>query len=509
MALTKLTVAQLSNAPLKSPCRVVATTNVSLSGGAPNTVDSVALNVADRVLVTGQTNATQNGIYAVVTVGSGSNGTWVRSIDANTNGELFAGVSIIVTEGGRYRDSTWSVITDETIVLGVTDIAIAAIQDNNRTNLVVVQTVDDLPPPVGGEHVLEDNTYYQFNGTVTSSNSLRLGTNTMLAGLHLGSDVFVYTGSNAAVVGSDVSFFVDSLVIVAPFGQGVNVSANSNVEMLTNLMSIVNSNSLGVIDGFRVPTLLSCNFDTFNSGLTFSGTSRKVFLDACPFRNAAANSNCITFSSTFNTEIIDMVANYFRVPAAANVTGVRFNANAIANVTVYGIFGGNSFDNITTPVAGFGPKTANWGFVNNNGVEDSATVGEYFMTNNATATTLTVNTWTKVAGTTTAGVLERTDMPQNNRLRVLSVQGQISLRAIAVMSILGTVNNQVVEVAIYKNGVIDSPPLKSVLSGGTRADAVTINTISDMVADDFLEVWVRCTSGSNNATVENLHFTLA
>lgn len=51
-----------------------------------------------------------------------------------------------------------------------------------RANHIIVSSVDDLPIPSGGIHQLLDNTYYQFNGTVTSADALQRGTNTMVGG---------------------------------------------------------------------------------------------------------------------------------------------------------------------------------------------------------------------------------------------------------------------------------------------------------------------------------------
>ena len=82
----------------KEPCRVKTSANVTLSGGAPDTVNSVSLNIGDRILVADQTTASEDGIYEVQTVGTGANGTWVRTVDAPVGGEA-AGWYIQVLEG--------------------------------------------------------------------------------------------------------------------------------------------------------------------------------------------------------------------------------------------------------------------------------------------------------------------------------------------------------------------------------------------------------------------------
>jgi len=122
MALTRPRAAQIFNLDYKQATRVVTVTNITLAGGTPTVVDGVTLVANDRVLVTGQTTASQNGIYYVATVGTGSNGTWARTSDGNDNGEIEAGMIIMVTEGAIYQDTQWKLITDNPIDIGVTSL---------------------------------------------------------------------------------------------------------------------------------------------------------------------------------------------------------------------------------------------------------------------------------------------------------------------------------------------------------------------------------------------------
>jgi len=122
MALTKPRAYQIYDIDYKQAVRVVTLTNVVLSGGAPNQVDGVTLSLNDRVLVTGQDSGAANGIYYVTTVGSGSNGTWQRSVDGNTTGEILSGMVIMVTEGASYADTQWKLITNNPIALGSTEL---------------------------------------------------------------------------------------------------------------------------------------------------------------------------------------------------------------------------------------------------------------------------------------------------------------------------------------------------------------------------------------------------
>jgi hypothetical protein len=134
MGLTRLRADQISDIDYKQATRVVTVSNIALAGGAPVVVDGVTLLRNNRVLVTGQSTASQNGIYIVQTVGTGSNGTWIRSSDANVTGEIEAGMIIMVTEGVSYSDTQWKLITDDPIVLGVTALVFT---QNYSTNSLV------------------------------------------------------------------------------------------------------------------------------------------------------------------------------------------------------------------------------------------------------------------------------------------------------------------------------------------------------------------------------------
>ena len=120
MGLTKIRAQQISDIDYKQAVRVVATSNVILTGGAPALVDGVSLQAGDRVLVNGQNTGSQNGLYRVSILGTGSNGTWVRSSDGNETGEIQPGMVVMVTEGNTYADTPWKLITNGVITVGVT-----------------------------------------------------------------------------------------------------------------------------------------------------------------------------------------------------------------------------------------------------------------------------------------------------------------------------------------------------------------------------------------------------
>lgn len=109
------------NQDFKASVRAATSANIAtLAGGAPSTLDGVSLLANDRILVKDQTTASQNGIYVVATLGTGTTGTWVRATDSDATAELTSGAIVAVQEGAINADTQWMLITDGEISIGTT-----------------------------------------------------------------------------------------------------------------------------------------------------------------------------------------------------------------------------------------------------------------------------------------------------------------------------------------------------------------------------------------------------
>ena len=122
------------------------------------TPDGVVAQVGDRILVYNQTNAFENGVYTVTTVGSGSVA-WVltRATDANSYGlknpnALGEGDAFFVTSGNTGAGETYVCTTNGTITFGTTAITFAQISAaqiySAGTGLTLTGTTFSLTVPV-------------------------------------------------------------------------------------------------------------------------------------------------------------------------------------------------------------------------------------------------------------------------------------------------------------------------------------------------------------------------
>jgi hypothetical protein len=214
MGLTRLRAEQISDIDYKQAVRVITVSNITLSGGAPSQVDGVNLSTGDRVLVNGQSTGSQNGIYQVQTVGTGGNGTWIRSIDTNATGELDAGTIVMVTEGTIYADTQWKLTTNNPIIIGTTPLTFeqnSAFAFGNvyaNSTAVLATSVGDVLTLTAGNNI-------QITGN-NASKSVTIG----VTGISLTSIANGTSNVNVAGSGGNVTVGVGGTGNVAVFSPG-------------------------------------------------------------------------------------------------------------------------------------------------------------------------------------------------------------------------------------------------------------------------------------------------
>lgn len=121
----------VSGAAIKIPCITATTANITLS--AAQTIDGVAVVTGDRVLVKNQTDATENGIYAV------DSGDWERAKDFDGNNDVVKGTFVYVTDGTT-TVGYWRVTTEDDIVIDTDDIDWEQALVNDASDISFIQS---------------------------------------------------------------------------------------------------------------------------------------------------------------------------------------------------------------------------------------------------------------------------------------------------------------------------------------------------------------------------------
>ena len=319
MGLTRPRAQQIYDIDYKQATRAVTTTNITLSGGAPSLVDGVTLSHNDRVLVTGQTTASQNGIYYVTTLGSGSNGTWSRSTDSNQTGELLAGTIIMVTEGQIYADTQWKLITDNPIVIGTTALTftqnyMANSISGGTSNVVVNSNANVTISSAGTANVLTiSNTGAYVSGVVSATGNITgnyfIGNGAFLSGLPA-----TYSNANVA----------NYLPIFSGNITAGNISATGNI---TGSYILGNGSQLSGLPATYSNANVANYLPTFSGNLTAGNVSVSGNITS---GNISAGSYSASGNITGGN--ILTVGN---VSATGNVTGGNINGNYLYGNGIY------------------------------------------------------------------------------------------------------------------------------------------------------------------------------
>ena len=232
----------------KQSCRLATTANIAtILTGAPNSVDGKSVAQGDRILVKNQTtNAFENGIYTVTTVGTGSNGVWARASDANSAALLNTGTAVFIEDGGQ-ADTLWILTTPAPITLGVTAL-----------------------------------TFSNF-GTYTAGSGINItsGVITAVADPNGGLSV---TGTGIKAVSADTN-----AVSVTSAGIGITLATTSGLSKTSGL-SVVAQAAGGInISGTGIGiTINSPNAAGSVGGLSVSGSGLGLSLDSVPGLTTAA-----------------------------------------------------------------------------------------------------------------------------------------------------------------------------------------------------------------------------
>ena len=349
MALTRPRAAQIYDIDYKQATRVVTVANVTLSGGAPSSVDGVNLNLKDRVLVTGQTAGAENGIYYVTTLGTGANGTWTRSLDTDATGELLAGTVVMVTEGLIYADTQWKLTTNDPITIGVT--ALTFVQNysansiaSGNSNVVVltnssvtissagsanVLKVDSGLVTIAGNLIPASNVTYSLGNTTNRFSNLWLSNTTIYIGnVTVGATATTLTVNGANVVTGDANGNISS-------GNILNTGTISSTGNITTagyfLGNVACASGIYASRIFNGNSEVNISASGSNVNISVSGTSNVVVVTTTGLNvtGTASASGNITGGNILTAGLVSATGNATAgnvltsgvVSATANITG--------------------------------------------------------------------------------------------------------------------------------------------------------------------------------------------
>ena len=115
-------VLELIDGKTKAPVRLITSADLGCTydsgaktltqnSAAELTIDGVATALNDRILVNGQSDKTENGIYKVTTLGtSGIQAVLTRDDDMDESFEIIEGMRVFIAEGTSYAVTVWKLV---------------------------------------------------------------------------------------------------------------------------------------------------------------------------------------------------------------------------------------------------------------------------------------------------------------------------------------------------------------------------------------------------------------
>lgn len=292
-------------------------------------------------------------------------------------------------------------------------------------NFIFVGTKNDLPPAVNGVITLKDNYTYFFTTTVDlQGDRLVAGDNTTILGGSSENCRIKSTGisTTTALLSSVYSLPIRNITLEAPWAINL-VASNPSVHALDWFgVNFTDCAKVGIISSYNNFIMLDGAFLS-SQDLTFDGTTGTVGFNQCLFSGnfgLGGTKSILNFPSTFIcTRRIRTTVCSFVVPSGyTGITvqnGVTFSQPESFIIQTCNFSGPGTKLGVSTHTDINGRDSF---FEGNRGIDNTFPSGQFYMTNNATVTSIgATDVWTKIAGiTTTDGSINSKFTATDNRV---------------------------------------------------------------------------------------------
>lgn len=395
--------------------------------------------------------------------------------------------SIVTGEGQpMQRFHAWMETLTEFINAGLKDV-------------VLVEDVDDFPPPRSGVINPDAGILYLVNGFVNVGTNVfdTDGNNLLVIGHNNTHDGLIYTGTGTFIT-ADASVNTDNLGFISISGGKFLDFSGTNVENVIFRASFVTGfDDLGEVDEVANFASVITQWMDFGEGFEFTGTSNvsTFFRDS----TMAASSNVgplLEFgTSVFRTIFIEGGRLEKFASGQVAIAGTTASGNVTDQATVTGtVFagGGSHLSNIAN-------TDLKWRFLNNfgnGGTEDSVNHGAMTMQGNATTTPVGGGWPQKTLGTRVSGNLSRFTFNSDGTLTYVGIP---TIRLSGVINCspqVGTGANQIVALYAAVNGSVLTAFASTVRLSVGDIKSVTIPYEAELSTDDTVDLWVNNTTSS-------------
>lgn len=367
-----------------------------------------------------------------------------------------------------------------------------------------IGTKADFPAPVSGVITLEAGVTYFITGIIDLlGDRLVAGNNTVIIGGSSENCILKSTGLDAstALLSSNFSLPMRNVTLTAGTALNLDATGNSTAALDWFGVNFLDCPTVGTIKTYSNFIMADCALLN-SAGMTFDGTFGTIGGSQCLF-SGRAGATTMAYASTLTvTRRIRWV--YSSWVAFGGATALDVSVLATIPVESY-ILDTCNFSGGATYTAGV-LYTDNKAFFSNcKGITNSSEIGQMYVTNNATATTIgAANVFVKAAGTTTENAINQKFSHTSNRLTYTGGLNR-SFRVTVVCSLAAN-NGNLVQARIAKNGVtLAESESQATISANGRSENIKSQTLVELTTNDFLELWVANSAANVNITASEIN----
>lgn len=384
-----------------------------------------------------------------------------------------------------------------------------SLEYEKASNLVFVYSLSDLPEPVGGAITLDATKMYIFSGIVDISPNYIVMNGAGLRGVDPQKDGVLSGVSGAVLRSFDTGIFIENFAVIPASGSTMAYEFSDSTDTkFCNLFSGssvveigIPSLGVGTISGFKAVTIVK-NYWMTTDGLKVGGNMGK-FAASLNFITGISAGSGLEFRSDLVIDDIDLNSNYF---VYNGQTGIKVSTGMTvdrARLTT------NMFRDVGSPLVGVDSFSPGWSMRQNTNIPDSRAYSYIYFNANTTQTSLpSPNVFYKIAGVTSV-INQQRFIAGGNKLTYTGKEPIVG-RVTVIIGAKAPSNSVEFSIALAKNGNLIPVPAASMgAAANNQAFQITLNTEVDLVANDYIEVFLR--SNNTNAaslTVSDMQFSV-
>ncbi len=370
--------------------------------------------------------------------------------------------------------------------------------------ILFVKSAADLDPYLSGDaYVLPDKLVIPVGTVDLGDKALEMSTDTVINGLSKGA----FMSSNASGVlratpSVASAVIVHNTVFIATAGPVLALEGPITQQLNLDFVGVFGP-SAGTITGYDVSSVKSCFIDCAD-GITYDGTTNKIFIMASPFYSITGSA--IRLAASLVCDVAHIESTFFKFDSPG--VGVE----AVAGYTVgTGLLVTSLKLGTLTLFSGLSPADTNWKMENNQGSKDSSVIGAYIQDVGTETTTITTaGVAVKANITTSASIYNERFSHANNRLTYIG-QDTVSVR-LSVETSMGKTSGAGADDAVLRLALNGALITTSRMGATLRASGETVNIgladVIEMSNGDYVEVFVENVTSTRDITLADTNLTI-